>query len=178
MNIALQKDIYTEAYKDVEDLIRKICWNFKKVYGGNFDDLFSEANIIFIKAFDSYNDNKGKFSTWINTKVVYGLTETIRQKNKEDELLEQYLINNQIKTESLFKYDFFFEIVEAIQIDAKEILDIILDPPKELQKQIDQRKNYKYPTINMLKKYAIHKLGWTARRVEESFQEIRSIIND
>lgn len=178
MNIALRKDALTETHKDVQKLIYKCVWAVKDRFTFDFNELLSEANMIFLEAYDTYDEDKGGFSTWLTTSLTYRLSNYCKEQIKKNHLLESYLTNGEFKTECTFDFDFFAEIIQSAKADTKEVMAIIFDPPKEIEKKLSKRNNYKQITVSMLREYLKQQLGWSRKRIIDSFLEIRSIIND
>ena len=61
------------AYEDVHMMIHKVVWKFFREYGGAFEEWEAEANYLFIIAHDSYEEAKGRFSTWVYFRIWRGL---------------------------------------------------------------------------------------------------------
>lgn len=59
-------------YEQHIDLIRKTIWEFMRRCGipaREFDELFSQSNLYFMLATESYVGGRCKFSTWLRTQV-------------------------------------------------------------------------------------------------------------
>ena len=70
----LRKDTLTETYIDIEGYILAATWKFWNLYGGDIEDLKGQASLIFIRAFDNYNPDKGaKLESWVTFKILKGL---------------------------------------------------------------------------------------------------------
>src|SRR5476651_2599406 len=67
-----------ETYDDVAELVYDTCWKFKRRYGGDFDDLLSQANLAFMESYGSYQ-TKYRFSTWVRTIVWNRLLDEARR---------------------------------------------------------------------------------------------------
>ncbi len=78
MEAILRKDVLTETYDNVKYLIFKIVWKFKGRYGGNFEELLAEANLLYILAYDTHDETLSALSTWLYTKIWKGLLSNLR----------------------------------------------------------------------------------------------------
>ena len=54
-----------QTYADVEKLIKKVVWDFKKRYGGDFQELLGEAELSFVMAYKSWEKDRVKFTTYL-----------------------------------------------------------------------------------------------------------------
>lgn len=55
----------TNAFEDVDLLIKKTVHQFIRRYGGNYDELIGRANELFILAFDEFKEGQSRFSTFV-----------------------------------------------------------------------------------------------------------------
>lgn len=66
------------AYEKLKGLVYRLTHDFQGQFGGDFDELLSEANWIFLKAVRDYDPFHGaKLITYVYTKVYYGLRSTL-----------------------------------------------------------------------------------------------------
>ena len=66
-------DAVIETYFDVQNLIFDTVWKFQKQYGGDFEEMVAESNLIYMKCFLSHSPNKAQFSTWLRFRLWKGL---------------------------------------------------------------------------------------------------------
>jgi len=84
----MRRDALAETYADVQLLIHKTCHDFQKQYGGDYQDLFSYAQEIFIAAYDRYTEGKGmKFTTWVRQLIWWKLKDEVRVRQQHLVLL-------------------------------------------------------------------------------------------
>jgi len=172
MKTALQKEILTETYLDMDNLICDIVWKFIKRYGGEFDELKAEANFLFISAVESYQKTKGKLTTWLHHRIWRGLQDSAKTERAQThfELYEELVSDKH--------HSNLFLILNELGDDGRTIIKIIFEPPEGITDK-DLETGFKsYKTRMYLKNYLSSKLGWTGKRIKESFTEIRQIIND
>jgi len=171
----IARDAATETYKDTEDLIRSVVWQIQRRFGGSFDNLMAEANLIFMKSFYSHNKHKASFTTWLYNRLWNGLIDIKRIEYKRVNCI---WIENcpEPKVESK---ESFLDLLWDLSSDAKIVVTLVLDPPEKLQKDISYKhaSNPKY-FRGALRRHLHISLGWTMRRVQETFQEITEVLND
>ncbi len=179
----LQKDAMVETYNDVQNLINKEVWQFHKRYGGDVEDWKAEANLAFVQIYDNkkYCSRKGSFPTWLYSCIWHRLLDYAASLYKqippiiiqtEDMILEEFLFVD--KTEHNFSP---LELLDGVQEDTKTLIYLIWNLPEEIRNI--EIKNGSHPChMKVVLRNYLFKLGWTGKRIRESFEEITRIIND
>jgi len=178
MKETLRKDILTETYKDVQKLIYATAWNFWKIHGGDVEDLVAQANLIFIDAFDTYDSNKSKLTTWLTFKIRKGLfrymkKEVLRRRNGiaiDDRLVESI----PTRKRDISVMDF----LDELNSDAIVVLQMFLETPRDIlvdmlnrHGRIDGvRAHLKMRLGNRLRQ-----MGWGTSRIKRAFEIIKSV---
>ncbi len=178
MEAVMRRDALGETYNDVKGLIEKVIGRFQKEFGGNFEDLRSEANLIFILAYDSYNETKGQFTTWTYFSIWKGLLDYRRQLKKRGFTISinsynpAELIIAKTPTNPLSLID----LLDELKGDSNIIAHLVWESSTEIGKINPQNGNSPCHMRKALKKY-LFQLGWTGRRIKESFEEVRRALN-
>ncbi len=168
-----QKRAAEETYLEVENLIRKQVWGLVKTYGGDFDELMAEASYLFIAA---YNDWPGDipFTTWCGNWIRWALIDQLRVRishqrhytHVDDELIVK-------KTSDWRPADFIEELSE----DASLVVQLVFETPAEIASVIackgGQPRNYR----STIRSY-LCSIGWTTRRITETFAEIGKALSE
>lgn len=115
-------------YKDHVGIIRKLTYQFHRSSGLNLDDLIGEANLAFVLARDSYDESKGKPSTWIWNTVVLHLRNYCKKEIKYAPL-EEWDDSNQINENHKSR---FIDLIDSLSQEAKEVVQTILKSPSEI----------------------------------------------
>lgn len=179
MKQRLRKEVLAETYKDMQKFIAASAWDFWESYGGDFDDLIAQANLIFIDAFDKYDPSRGaKLSTWIAFKIRVGLCEYMRNGNVyetphipiDDKFAETYPASN----------DNFsvLEFLDEMEQDARIVLQLFLETPRDVMENIlNSRKKTNHVQSAMRKRLQnrLRQIGWTMRRTREAFEQIKNV---
>lgn len=107
------------------DLVLKIAWKYKKVSKESIDDLFQEGYLSLIKAKETYDPHKGKFSThaWhCVSSDIKDYLKLVENQKKRYNLVEDFSAMQIEEPQS----DFF----ERLPEEAMEIAKLVLNAPK------------------------------------------------
>jgi RNA polymerase sigma factor (sigma-70 family) len=111
------------------NLIRKIAWELKKKQRSStrepFEDLFQEGCIGYLKAVETYNPEKGAFSTHVWFCVSSAIKDYLKSMERKNSLLEQ-MDELQVINHTAPESEFF----ETLPEESKQIAMRILDTPK------------------------------------------------
>jgi len=178
--MTLREDALTETYYDVEKLIYDICWKFKGIYGGDFEELAAEANLAYIKAFNKFDGSKGKFSTWLHFTIWKRLlnfrvnfTHPVRY-GRTIEYVEMIHPASMVHENTEHR---FVDLLDEVKADAQEIINLFLDIPEVVQVRAIEKGGRAQNLRTSMKEYARHTLGWTHARIRETFQELTELMN-
>jgi len=179
MESTLRRTSLEETYKDVENLIYTITWKFQNKYGGIFEELRAEANLLFVIAFDSYDPKKARFSTWLFHNIWNGLLtykQTIHKQTPYTHYSKEESYSFQETEDKQNSFIRTFEILDELREDTKTITQLILDPPESFTKITPKKGESGCHTRVAIRQY-LSSLGWTARQIRESFAEITEVIS-
>jgi len=148
------------THKEVGRMLYNAAHRFHEKTGIEFDLLLSQANLIWLRAPESYDPSKGtKFTTWLTYLLNWELTNyTVAERKKHTQL--EYEENFQ-KPQSK---------MEELSEDGDLALRIALSAPNWAN---DGRRRSKALTWM---KERLQDLGWGADRISESFTEIREAL--
>ncbi len=158
----------TETYHSVEKLIWRTTNRFHQCHTTteSTDDLLSIAHMAFVEAYHSYDSSKGaSFSTWTVRMVWWHLLNA----NRDAQLPIVDTEHEVTDSQSNFH---LFEFLEELTEDARIITKLILDTPTDLAEVIQRE----YVPRATIRRWLI-RLGWTAKRITESFAEIRRALS-
>jgi len=152
------------AYEQVERLISSTVKSFRRGYGGEWQELLSEAGEHYVDADNSYESDRARYSTWVRFKVWHGLLETHRTKCRRQGILPQdFSLNlNSVHERERFDLDKFLAELSG---DAATMISLVLESPK------------RYPRHKrMAVVEALLGMGWGAERIVKTFLEIREAL--
>lgn len=178
-----QKDLLEENYIDLEKMIHKIIFIHISKYGGDLDELLSEAQEKFLRACNTYNEQQGKLSTHVYNHVKNGLHEVGRRKGKRNKL--KIISIEEIKSENEDEDTLDLEdrrqkedlplLLSEVGEDCKHIIHLIFFPPTDLHEEFQnysKTENYK----DCLKEYLHFHMKWSLDRIREAFVELREAL--
>lgn len=187
MSKTLQKEILTETYEDMRLLIKGIVAGFWKLNGGDFEDLMSQANLIFIEAIDKYDPSEAELSTWLTIKITNELRNYVKdnsdfvRRNYERIYLSHKSINDENFTEPRPTLNTNFSVVEfldKLSSDAHVVVWLFLTTPREILDTILNEKiraNRVAACIRNRLKNRLRQMGWSMSRVRLAFDELKII---
>lgn len=163
-----------ETYEDVQNLLYKISHRFKAKYGGEFEDLFSQANEHYLAAYNSYDSNRTKFSTWLWFTVWHAMLETMRNAaRKHGQCPRDYSI--ELTTVSLREQFDLQTFIRDVSEDAATVVKLLFECPHEISEAFAPSK----VRISSIRTNLVNRLlsmGWAGKRIACVFQEIKEAL--
>jgi len=148
----------TQTFLDVEKLIIHTARRFWQRYGGDLDELISEANEWFMVAYDSFDPERSSFSHWVSLIVYRGLQQTLKQTTKRASFLGE-----RIEYEPEARHDFNIKMLMIdLSDDAKLVMGLFLKTNIQTKSKLTK---------------ALTKLGWSKLRIQIAFDEITKLIS-
>jgi DNA-directed RNA polymerase specialized sigma24 family protein len=173
--LALRDIALTQTYEDVKMLIYQTCWKFTEAYGGEIEEWIAEANYYFLRAYESYQESKGTFSTWLRRNLwqhLMNYSQRLRQIHKNIEIKP---MGDEIPIISVNDRR-LEDLLEEFSADLREIVDLVLDPPDFLINDALEKGTRPYNFRGCLRRY-LKSTGRTAKEITESFAEIGEILS-
>lgn len=158
----------TQTYYDVQNMLYDIAHKFLRKYGGDFEELVSQANLYFMTAYNSFSSKKSNFTTWCYFIVWKGLLN-----ERQKEIKTNYI---PCDTNGYDEDGCFIDFIDELSEDSKIIVGLILDTPNDL-KILIERKGGTLPKVKTVIREHLNELGWSMKRITESFSEIRGLVD-
>lgn len=171
--------VISDTYADVKLLLDDIVHRFQKKYGGEWEELRSQANVIFMEVHKNFDHTKGKFSAMLGYIISYRLLDNLRYDLRKKQIRiekEQRKLRQELKDNSQHFYDNF---IRDLSEDAITVVDLIFCPPREViltARTIFGERNRRSMIFAVTQ--FLSDTGWTAKRIFRSFSELREAIND
>lgn len=170
----MQKEAIEQTFRDTEKLIYRTVWGVQKQFGGDFDELLSDAILHFLSACQTYRQDKGSFNNHLVINISLRLRSQLRcrrrsmknQQTQDDDKISKALSPGRWSLE---------EFAEGLSNDARMLLRLLFRKTEtELYLLGVADNNCKIQT--RVKKF-LYRNGWTRKRYREVFQEIREAID-
>ena len=160
-----------QAYKKFEPMLHKIAWSFHKTTGLDVDDLFSEANVGFLKAFRTYDPAKGELGLRIWVMVNNHLSSYLRAQRSKPlpvyEFLEESIEDPRKDIEA---QEDFAEMMSLVSQETRNLIQVIMSSPEEFI-QCSAR-----ATRGSLTRF-LRKSGWSVEKIARCYREVKSVLN-
>lgn len=156
-----------QAYEKLKGLIYRLVHNFHRQFGGDFDEMVSEANWIFLKAVRDYDPNRGaQLITYVYTKVYWGLRDTLKKRDGylggDHHFRKKHLTMDRL---SISDRTSIGERLNRLSEEAAAVVNIALfirgSSPTAKRRHL----------IEILREY-----GWAAEEILDCFNEIKEAL--
>lgn len=173
------KAAIADVYEAHGDLVETIAKRFAYKFNQDPDETMAEANHIFLKAYHGFDRTRNSNFRARLQSVIYNrlldwmrLNTKFRFHNRLNRVDMDLDLRSAPTTASFDREDF----LEHLTNDAKTVVGIILDSPQEFKDAVLAGKPGEATERKCLLRYLKEKLGWAAKRIQESFGEIRSVL--
>lgn len=126
----------TAIYAEYHTWIRKLVSKFVGRYGGEWDELFAEANYLFVIHCKTWNPQIGELRKHISFRIWVGLLDLRRRNAKHQarsESLDQDDCNNTKQVSPIV------EFVDSLTTDAQSIVSALIRYPIDLRHAVARR---------------------------------------
>lgn len=177
----MDKEIRAEDYLN---LMRKIAWSFHRTTGLPFEDLLSASYECFIYAKNTYQPDRGAFSThlscvarnrlihWCHT--AYKMTEHNFARQPSTPFLWEaaHLLSEQTDYQDPERVCIVKQALRDLPSEAKMIAKMVLDSPAEFLACGDRPK-----LARGLVKNKLREMGWTWSAIWKGFRDLKSVLS-
>lgn len=174
------------TFEEVEGLVYQWSYIFYCKYGGEYSEWLSDASVIFMEAYNSFDASKGaKFTSWLVYKLRRQLYERVRNKQRSSGQYQNKLIQKikeDISTGRIplcrtrsFNLNSF---IQDISEDARVIVGLIFEIPFDIKLSLaEQSKTVKISDRfkNSLREFLVD-MGWHELRINSTFNEIKEAL--
>lgn len=167
----------TQKYEQVNKLPKYLASKFKERFGGDYQELLSEANEHTVHAILTHQDSLGTLSARVQHQIWYGLLQTLEKQIRREGISKTELWEDpsEILDRNHFDLPLF---LREISEEAREVIGLLLELP-EIEAELPDKLRYKGRTgmIRDALTSTLKGLGWTAEQIRESFREIREALS-
>jgi len=154
--------------------LHKLAWSFNRTTGIPEEELFSEACVSLVEAFDKYVEDKACFSTFLQKLVSRRLIDYCHSQQKHHDALSgkdiDLLAEDENYTSKPFEND-FMELYKSLSSNALEVCKLIYSKPEVFLDGVPPK-----TARGRLNKY-LRELGWKYQDIWDATAEIKNIVN-
>lgn len=159
-----------ETYNDVQKLIRSVCNRFSVNRGGDFDDLLSEANYCYLTVYESFDESKCKFSTWLYRKIWWHLLEWERTNRRKQYRRREYVLSSDFDLPLPEQFD-IEQLCNELSEDAAHVIRLALE-----KKEMDST-SYTNESKRRIIGETLADMGWAGGRILKAFRELTEVLS-
>lgn len=175
-------DPVSETYLEVKGLIFDTVYKHVQLYGGDFDEMLSEANVVFMRVYKIYKPERGAFSTLLVTCIYRELTDMLRKRIADRPFWGSSIdadrgngsMADKIQDTHVGKFD-RDGFASSLSHHAQIVLNLTLNAPKEIAEiaigKGDEPRNWRSTIRDFL-----YNNGWSSEEIATSFDEIRNAL--
>lgn len=159
----------TDALVQVERLLYGLPQKFHRSFGGDPDELLSEAQWKFLEACQTWEEGRGtRFSTWVHTCVWRHLIDVTRRNAARHSRHEERNVDVPTPRSTL----------NDLSDQAWDVLLVLLDMP-QWAVEVRRKRRRGTRSIDSLRRRvrdALVERGWTAGEIDHTFNEIAEVL--
>ncbi len=158
------------TYEHMEERLTYLLLRFRQRYGGDLEELRSEAYVHLVRAWQSYREGIGSRTYWLCQQVWRGLQNTQRKQARRSACVCMQSLPRDHPQQQRFCMQ---SLLSEVSDDARAILSLTIGP------HLDRLIHRKASTDNQrraLVKFLLQ-TGWTAKQIASTFQEIREALS-
>jgi hypothetical protein len=175
----MNADALTATYEDMEpDLIRLAEWAAYR-YRLNYDEAFAEASRQFWLAYNNHDPAKmADFPKFMRFRVRRGLISHVRSIAQAAARFPKdadFAIEDVAECRAAMSFD-FQDFAADLSTDARIAARLAVQMPAELWRAIVDKGGEDQNYRSSLRQYLQYKLGWSAARIRDAFDEVRAAL--
>ena len=169
-------------YNSYKRLIAKRAWAWTQRTGLEFEELVAEGNLIFVQASNSYDPEKGMFSTYLWWQLENRYKAMINYHNQSF----RFYINSNILPDFIDQENqvIFSDYLSKKSIpkkgkvngDARAVINLALNLPDDFVNFARQEKGTVRVTKKLIQRYLIQVKGWGIGRCWTAFKMARTAL--
>ena len=175
MAATLARDARAEVYADLQGIIHKVVGRFCHLYGTDFEDYLSLANLTFLRCFKIFDANLStKFSTFVHSRIWFAMMEQRRTDARSRRI---HKIQPDADVDTLteeWKGFSLVDFMDELNSDCQMVVELVFS--RDVQLALLERKVNGRMTSRSVIREVLEDLGWTQQRIVETFDEIASAL--
>lgn len=156
--------LISESYHKVEKMLWLMVHKYHRRFGGDLEELISQAKESFMEAIHSWDPDRGAFTTHVYTRVYYGLRSYARALYKQGGFAKDKPTVDPITVVAKTSFD-WHSFAKELSDEAREVAQVALDLSALGQPA-------KPEAIASL----LTEAGWAAAEILKCFRELREAL--
>jgi len=165
----LTKRRLAELYETQKPLLKKLVFKFIARYGGDFEELMTEANWQFLSAVHKFKRRRGRLARYISTRVWGGMLEMRRSKARQS---KKKIVSINDATPAVYRQSRFVDLWDELSADARIIVSEVLKPDLDLDLMVASREGMRIVQRALCEYHA----DWHPDRLYEAFENIEQAV--
>ena len=164
------------AYLAVRPTIFGVCAGFARKYGGDIEDLVSQAHYHFMMIYYTHDPARGSFEADVQYRLHKRLLETHETESNRKRILNAVPATEENISVSSPAYFDFGLFMEGLSEEAAEIVRLVFNPQPDVDLAIVERGG---PTPHNMRgaiREYLSDMQWTVQQIRGSFREIREAL--
>jgi hypothetical protein len=151
-----------------EDIVRWMIWKIIRTYGGDYEELLSEAFVLFAKAVKTHNPNLSSVSTWIGYTVYHGLLEIKRTEARRLNITGPVSSLSDLR-DIVNPKDSLSDLWKILSPDSQCVLNVLFG-----MRGLERFKNKSLAKLSLRKELLSN--NWSSEKVNRCFREIEAAV--
>ena len=164
-----------ETYEDVKRLISKVCNDFLRRNGGDFEELVSTANEVYMDAHRTWVPGSAPFTHYLCICIYRRLLGDRKKARRLPVVSLTEPEGGQVQVEDHHKEFKLAAFVEELSDEAKQIVLLVFSPPAELDAMIDRKGGKALHYSSTIKEY-LRGSGWSREAIRDAWKEVQEIV--
>ena len=158
----------TDTFTDTSKLVSKVVKSFQERYGGQWDELMSQARLYFMEAFVKHTSEMGSFTNHVYHKVWWGLlNHWKREKLVSTRFQLGMALDHRPCPPRKSSINYLRGLFTSLSTDGREVVEMALDYAKP---------NFSPRQILIRLRKSLSEMGWSRSRMQSTFEEVRSAL--
>lgn len=166
----------SREYRVAAPILDNMAFRLALTYRQEADELRSEADVHFMRAYVEHDPAKGPFKNYMKFVVNHSLLELCRREARRGGLLPRADTDPNFMgtTPPQFNLEDF---TDGLTGDAAEVVKLVFQTPEEIQQEVDARGGYTDQRFRTALRKYLRGLGWHASRIADTFQEVAGALS-
>lgn len=162
-----------QAWEGTKRLVYQQIWWFVKRFGGDFDDYLGPAHEAWMRAFESHDPERGKFTTLLWWTVRNELSSYVQQRSKQRarESANGSTLRHLVQGTGFDLETFCGDLSD----DASTVVELLLDGWQ--LSGLGQRNGWGVGDVLADLRTRLGRMGWNRWRITETFSELREVVH-